>query len=222
MIESCSFPSKRRNAGAYPHFVSVRNLPCHFASCRAEHFYATGAVETNSVGAIEVKHVPLTISPLAHARASRLQAQPSFIVNPDAFARRLLGTSTTAVVQRSALNYMLTNMTNVTNVTDGWRQPTAAPVVRLLSLCARNLYEPVHHHARAHAQDTCTAIPNTDYQGGDLRVKRVVRQPHSNLCARQRKLVVFCGSPKRCSACGQSGGAAPACLRARVRRVCAG
>jgi hypothetical protein len=152
-----------------------------------------------------------------------LQAQPSFIVNPDAFARRLLGTSTTAVVQRSALNYMLTNMTNVTNVTDGWRQPTAAPVVRLLSLpLAHILHEPVLQHARAHAQDTCTAIPNTDYEGGDLRVKRVVRQPHSNLCARQRKLVVFCGSPKRCSACGQSGGAAPACLRARVRRVRAG
>jgi hypothetical protein len=139
-----------------------------------------------------------------------LQAQPSFIVNPDAFARRLLGTSTTAIVQG----------TNVTNVTDGWRQQTAAPVVRLLSLLlAHTLHEPVLYHARAHAQDTCTTIPNTDYQGGDLRVKRVVRQPHSNLCARRLKMVVFCGSPKRCNACGQSGGAAPAYLRARVRRV---
>ena len=107
--------------------TSVRNLPCQFAFCRAEHFYATGAVETNRVGSIEVKLVPLMISSLAQARAPRLQVQPSIVVNPDAFARRLLGTSTTAVVQRSALN----PMNNMTNVTDG-RQQTAAPLVRLL------------------------------------------------------------------------------------------
>jgi hypothetical protein len=61
--------------------TSVRNLPCQFAFCRAEHFYATGAVETNRVGSIEVKLVPLMIfvgpgACTSLAGAAKLRSQP--------------------------------------------------------------------------------------------------------------------------------------------------